>query len=57
MGYRSVVEPLPDMLEDSIPYNKEGKKGGRGGGMERKREGRRETEGSVCGGGGFSSNI
>lgn len=50
MGYRSVVEPLPDMLEDSIPCNKEGRKRGR----DRGRDGERQC---VCGGGGNSQVV
>lgn len=54
MGYRSVVEPLLDMLEDSIPCNKEGKKWRKVEGEERREGGRkerRETDSSACGGG------
>lgn len=55
MGYRSVVEPLPDTLEDSIPCNKEGKKRGRDRGRDGEKEEGKEGDRRqcVCGGGGI----
>lgn len=47
MGYRSVVEPLPNMLEDSILCNKKGREGGRE--REKGLKGRRQK--AVCVGG------